>query len=82
MGGNQYKHLLSACDNLLKNYRLLLRDYYDLLSRCQTVLLKNKNAVDYYRSRYEHPLGSANTTSALYRYHFGDHTEIRIGKLT
>ncbi|MBM7023908.1 hypothetical protein, partial [Treponema sp. Marseille-Q4523] len=79
---HNYIRLLSVCDNLLKNYRQLLHDYYDLLTRCQTSLLKNKNTVDYYRSRYEHPPGSANTTSALYRYRFGDHTEIRIGKLT
>ncbi|ERF59767.1 hypothetical protein HMPREF1325_0978, partial [Treponema socranskii subsp. socranskii VPI DR56BR1116 = ATCC 35536] len=76
---NNYKRLFSACDCLLKNYRHLLLDYYDLLTHCQSVLLKNKNTVDYYRSLFVHSSGTTNTTSVLYR--FDDHTEIRIGKL-
>ena len=74
-----YKRLLCACDCLLKNYRHLLRKYYDLLARCQTVLLKNKDAIDYYRAGFQHPPG-ANEVSVLYR--FGNNNEIRIGKLT
>ncbi|MGI5116627.1 hypothetical protein [Treponema sp. SP13] len=76
---HDYKRLLSACDDLLKKYRHLLCDYYDLLTRCQTVLLKNKDAIDYYRAGFEHPPG-ANEVSVLYR--FGNNNEIRIGKLT
>ena len=79
MGGNNYKRLLLACDGLLKNYRHLLGDYYDLLTHCQNVLLKNRNVIDYYRSCFERPPGATNTVSALYR--FDDQTEIRIGKL-
>ena len=71
--------LFLSCDRLLKNYRHLLDNYCDLLTRCQTILLINKNIIDYYRFRFEHP-HRAHEAAVLYR--FDDQSEIRIGKLT
>lgn len=71
--------LFLSCDRLLKNYRHLLDNYCDLLTRCQTILLINKNIIDYYRFRFEHP-HRAHEAAVLYR--FDEQSEIRIGKLT